>query len=418
MPRALATANGLVEAGFNVTVLTCDRETFLRYTGADLELEQRVHPAIDVVRVPFRWPLMDRDIRRWERARARDPIRWRERRPVEDQRDFPETNYGPWRKPLLKAALGVHASRPVDLTIATANPNVDIAVAHELFRRAEVPYVMDQRDAWTLNTFTEVPVGSEKVRELEATFIRGAHEVWFVNDPIRDWHAERHPDSKNRMHAVFNGFDADLAPRPRLEPPAADKPLVFGYLGTITPVMPMAEFYAGWSLARERSPEVAAATAELRGYLGFFSGRDDAMLAQIKAQEQAGVRYLGPVPRTEVASTFENFDVMLLIVGTGRFITTGKVFDYMASGLPIVSVHTPELDASRILANYPLWFPAGSVEPAAIAAAVDRAAQTARSAPRELREAAVSYAARYDRTNQLRPRLEALLTYVEDRRRG
>lgn len=416
VPRALATANGLVDAGFDVTVLTCDRETFLRYTGADTDLEAKVHPDIDVVRVPFEWPLMDRDIRRWERARARNPLRWRERRPLKDQRDFPETNYGPWRKPLVKAALSIHRHRPIDLTVATANPNVDIEAAHQLYLRAGVPYVMDQRDAWTLNTFDEVSVGSERVHRYEAEFIRDAQEVWFVNEPIRRWHAERHPAAADRMYAVFNGYDADLAPLPRLEPPPADKQLVFAYLGTITPVMPMAEFYAGWAVARERSPEVAAATAELWGYLGFFSGRDDAMMAGVKAHESLGVRYCGPVPRSKVRGTFEAFDVMLLIVGSGRFITTGKIFDYMASGLPIVSIHTAELDAARILADYPLWFPALSLDPEDIAEALAKAAEAARKAGPEQRERAVAYASSFDRINQLRPRMGNLRAVVDARR--
>lgn len=37
--RALATVNAFVAEGFDVTVLTADRETFEKYTGVDASLE-------------------------------------------------------------------------------------------------------------------------------------------------------------------------------------------------------------------------------------------------------------------------------------------------------------------------------------------------------------------------------------------
>jgi glycosyltransferase involved in cell wall biosynthesis len=413
--RALATANGLVDAGFDVTVLTCDRETFIRYTQADLTLEAEIDPAIEVVRVPFTWPLMDRDIRRWDRSRARDPLAWRERRPVLDVVDYPEVHYGPWRDALVDAAIRIHQRRPVDLSVATANPNVDIEAAHQLFLREGVPFVMDQRDAWTLNTFTGAVNEDERIRAQEAAYLRDATEAWFVNQPIRDWHAERYPGNDDRVVVVTNGYDPKLAPEPRLSPPVPDQPLTFAYLGTITSVMPMQEFLDGWDLARARDPEVARSNVDLWGYLGFYAGRSEGLASIIEKHPAAGVAYRGPVPRAEVRDRFADFDVMLLIVGPGRFITTGKVFDYMASGLPIVSVHTPELDASRVLADYPLWFPAGSVDPEDIAAALVRAAAAARSADEETRRRCVEHAAQYERSAILAPRLEHLRELVQAR---
>ena len=53
--RALATANAFAQDGWDVTVLTGEREIFQRYTGADLTLEER-RPPVRVVRVPFAWP--------------------------------------------------------------------------------------------------------------------------------------------------------------------------------------------------------------------------------------------------------------------------------------------------------------------------------------------------------------------------
>lgn len=412
--RALATANGLVEAGFDVTVLTCDRETFFRATTADPSLEARVHPSIEVVRVPFSWPLADRDIRHWPRARALDPQGWRDARIREDHAQFPETGYGAWHGPLVRAAMDVHARRPVDVTVATANPNVDVDAAHQLFLRHGVPFVMDQRDAWTLDVFKETVTEDPRILELEAAYVRDAAEVWFVNEPIRDWHVARYPDAADRIHVVANGFDRDLAPQARLEPAPPDRPLRFGYVGTLTPMLPVAPFLAAWAAARAHD-EMAGAHAELWGHLGFF-GADTDLAGRLARQPDSGVSYEGPVPRDQMRGLFDRFDALLLILGSGRYVTSGKVFEFMASALPIVSVHEPQVDASRVLRDYPLWFRARSLEPDAVAGALVEAARAARQADRSVREACAAYAEAFDRTRQLRPRLEALHDLVASAR--
>ena len=74
--RALATANRFAALGWKVTVLTADRDTFFRFTGADLTLEERVDPSVEVVRVPFEWPILEADLRRWSKRRAANPKLW------------------------------------------------------------------------------------------------------------------------------------------------------------------------------------------------------------------------------------------------------------------------------------------------------------------------------------------------------
>ena len=127
--RALATANRFAALGWKVTVLTADRDTFFRFTGADLTLEERVDPSVEVVRVPFEWPILEADLRKWSKRRAQNPKLWSKWRTKQDQIPFPETGYGPWRSVIEKAAERIHKAHKVDLTVATANPHVAFTAA-------------------------------------------------------------------------------------------------------------------------------------------------------------------------------------------------------------------------------------------------------------------------------------------------
>jgi glycosyltransferase involved in cell wall biosynthesis len=413
--RALATANRFAALGCRVTVLTADREAFVRFTGVDPSLEDRVDHRIDVVRVPFAWPIHETDLHRWSWFRMARPRTWAKLRTRRDHVPFPEVGYGPWRRPLEAAAERVHAADPVDLVVATANPHVAFSAADRLYRRHGVPYVLDYRDAWLLDVFSGDRLHSPHSRAAvwERRLVTAATEVWFVNDPIRRWHAQLYPNQAAKMHTVANGFDPELAPAVHEREPTGLRPLVFGYIGTVSPKVPLAEFVAGWRRARELSSVVAESTARFHGYLGFYAATRADLLAIIEQAGADGVSYEGPVPKRDIGEVYDTFDVQLLILGAGRYVTSGKIFEYLATGLPVVSVHDPINAASDILRGHPLWFPVDNLEPDSVAKALIAAAEAAQTADRETRRHAREFGTRFRRDLQLDPRIEALRAELE-----
>jgi glycosyltransferase involved in cell wall biosynthesis len=220
------------------------------------------------------------------------------------------------------------------------------------------------------------------------------------------------------MHVVANGYDRALAEQvdrgvvaERAQPGAGTRPLVFGYVGTVTPKVPLAELFAGWRLARETSPELADAQLRLHGYLGYFHTPRAEVLDLVEGGTP-GVSYEGPVGRTRAAQVYSGFDALLLVLGAGRYVTSGKVYEYLATGLPIVSVHDPGNAVAEVLTGHPLWFPVTDLSPPAVAAALTAAARAARRADPAERAGALAYAAQYSRDRQLAPRLAELRTLV------
>lgn len=407
--RALATVNAFAAAGWRVTVVTAERSVFERHTGVDPSLEARVDPVVRVVRIPFDWPAQSADIRGYSLARVAVPPLWSRARRRLDRWAFPEASYGPWRAPLSEAARGVHAQDPVDLVVATANPHVTFAAAYDLHRSAGVPFVMDYRDAWRLDVFSGAELAGARSREgrWERRLIDAAHQVWFVNEPIRAWHATTYPEAADRMRVVANGWDPDLldvAP----PAPAGDGPLRFAYLGTVTPKVPVAELVAGWRLALADGRVPPGSTLTVAGHLGYFAVPQRGLAEALADGADAGVRFVGPVPKGEVSAFYAEADVLVLALGTGRYVTSGKVFEYVATGRPIVAVHGTDNASSDVLAEHPLTAMVTDVSPPAVADALARGAALARSVDEDGRAAVAELAVRYRRSEQLSPPIEDL----------
>lgn len=408
--RGLATPNAFARAGWRVTVLTVDRETFAFTTGGDASLEERIDPSITVVRVPFAVPSYQVRIGDWSRWRARFPELWNAWRTWRDRGIFPEAGYGPWRPIIEAAAVRIHQQNPVDLAIATANPNVDFTAAYALHAAAGVPYVMDYRDAWQLDVFSGARSSApgSAVDDWEKKLIGAAHEVWFVNEPIRRWHQKLYPNRASRMHVVSNGFDAELAGFSPAVRKDRDAGLTFGYIGTMSDQVPLPALLDGWRLARSRDAVVARSRLDLHGYLGHAGVPSDRWMRLIRQNAAEQVYHHGPVAKTAIADTYGSFDALVLLLGTGRYVTSGKVFEYCATGLPVVSVHDPGNAASDVLRAHPAWAATHSLSAEHIADALIAGAALAVQQTESSRAEVQQWAQQFERTTQLAPRIRQL----------
>jgi glycosyltransferase involved in cell wall biosynthesis len=402
--RARATANQLARAGWDVTVYTAPREFFTRYIGStDESLEASVDPAVRVERPGmgyFRW---ERDLRRYGRLRANFPIVANASYNWLQKHFFPE-HYGSWIPRIVARALRAHTRRRFDLVVATGNPFAAFAAAWWIRKLTGVPYVIDYRDSWTFDQFTELPKfpPGHPAWRWERRVTRDAALSVFVNDALRERHAGLYPEAASRMAVVSNGWEPELLGRARFPGPAAGRALRFGFVGTVTEPMPLQVLFDGWRAAR-RHPLLADATFSIYGHLGFFRQSTDRLLDRIPLAEGIGVEYRGPVEKARIAQAYADLDVLVFCVPGARYVTSGKVFEYMASGRPIVSAHLPGIAAADVLAGHPLWFGIDRLDAASVADAMIAAGKAARDLTPADFEAALAHAERYTREATLAP---------------
>ena len=411
--RAWATANAFAAAGWRVTVITAPRETFLYTGGIDASLEATIDPRIEIVRVPFTDPRFTNDLREWSGWRAHNPELWAGVHGAFATRSFPEPKYGSWRWGIAAAARRIHKRSPVDLVLGTANPHVDFVPGHVLHKEHGVPYVMDYRDAWQLDVFTgeRLTAPGSAVDRWERRLIADAHAVWFVNAPIRDWHAQVYPAQSHRLHVVANGYDNDIVVDPPAARPAGEG-LVFGYVGTLTGAVPLDVVVEGWMLARERSRLLAESRIELWGHLDHLGTPSPSIVRAMASFEGNDISYHGSVEKGEIADLYRRFHALLLILGTGRYVTSGKVYEYLSTGLPVTSAHDPANAASDVLRGAPQWFPATALTAEDIADALLATAEAADRWDATAMAEARAFATRYRRDAQLADQIAALTAHV------
>lgn len=397
-------ANQFAALGWDVTVVNAANECWANDYGLDFSLLERVDPRIEVVEVPVRRRDLDNDIRTFSRERALEPGRWNREYAERSLELFPERIFGWWREDIEATVMRLQAERSFDLCLFSGAPFVQLAAVRRLFEECGVPYALDFHDGWSLDVVNggdAFPLDSE-AGEWEARCVRDALSLWVVNDPIAEHYRERYPDRADRVRVVRNGYDLDSIPGDTGAGPAA-QPLRFGHLGTMSfSPEAMEAVLDGWRLARDRDDRLRDAELEVRGYSGASYARQSNQLTEMLRRAEAnGVRTAGPVPKADLAAQYARWDVLLFIVIGGRYMTSGKIYEYMATGLPIMSVHETIHDASTLLTGYPLWTGATDLDAEALARAFSRAAELALTATAETRRQARAHGAQYDWNSQV-----------------
>jgi glycosyltransferase involved in cell wall biosynthesis len=410
--RPLAMANFFAARGWRVSVITATRDFFEDITGSiDPTLEGFIAPEIDVIRVPVPAGHLQTDVRKLGWMRANFPKLTGK---IDSARlkVFPD-RYSTWIPGVLRRALGLHARRPVDLVLATGNPWSAFEVARQFGRLTRLPYVLDFRDSCTLNQFSEEDAfpPDNPAQAAEARVVTGATRTVFVNEPMRAWHAAKYPAAAERMAVLENGYDANLVASPPFHAPDTDVPLRFGSVGTITEHWPHDAAWPGWRLARAE-PELAGATVRLYGHLGFFPAAAPRIRRMLPDAD--GVTYAGAVAKADLSDVYGSFDVILMAIPSSRFVTAGKVYECMATGRPIVAIHSPESAASDPLRGYPLWFPVAELTAEATRDAIIAAARAARTMTEQDYQVALAHADKFRRERLLEPFEQQMRSIIND----
>jgi len=239
-----------------------------------------------------------------------------------------------------------------DLIYSTYSPASNHLVGWLLKRATGMPWVADFRDLWTDDYNYQAPTWRRSVDgALQRRFLNSADAVIAVTDSQRNILAGHAPERASRFYTIRNGVDLDDFAEYVDDP---TQPTMH------TPSGRFRLTYTGWCLSDrisdglidglaafvERNAD-AAATIELR-----LVGAVGEGVLQRFQKTGLDVRPTGYLDHDEAIKQMIAADALLLPIPTvrgGRTLMSGKVYEYLASGRPILAVGPTDGEALSLV---------------------------------------------------------------------
>ncbi|MGE0492611.1 MAG: glycosyltransferase [Vulcanimicrobiota bacterium] len=241
-----------------------------------------------------------------------------------------------WARPASRAAIRLARQHRAEAVIATAQPWSTLVAGARVHASTGLPLVCDFRDDWTTSNADfrrRHPKRQAREEALEQNVLEASSAVITVTPGIVEGLRQRRPPSlaEEAIHLIPNGFDPAHF-EPRLEP-VADQPFTILHAGGIHPQRDMRAFLDGFE-------QWLAAHPERRARLILAGRVEAACQTWLERPALEGVLDVrGFLPHAQIRQLMMTSHVQLLVleqVPTAAWLFTGKAFEYIGAGRPIL----------------------------------------------------------------------------------
>lgn len=250
-----------------------------------------------------------------------------------------------WVPFAVRAARRIVKRHRIDVVMVTAPPFSAFLVGTRLKREfPHLKFVADFRDEWLdfyLNEsdFQSGEVVRRRATEIERDTVESADLVLAVTHSSLSVIRRRYPELPDeRFVCVHNGFDPAQFANFQARPHDTHK-VVVTHVGTATNAS-SSRYYLE---ALEQLPDELREKVETR-FVGRIADREQIYFANRKAD----LKLLGFQPQDVATRHMEETDY-LLVTMTDRQSLPGKLFEYMATGKPILALSPPDGEVARIM---------------------------------------------------------------------
>jgi glycosyltransferase involved in cell wall biosynthesis len=348
--RSLKFVKYLRSFGWEPTVLTVEPE-YASYPDLDPELLSDIPPGVLVKRTRSRDPYSA--YARWIGARKKDAVGvgflaagkpgWREKtaRWIRANLFVPDARVG-WVSFAKKEALNLAETNHFDAMVSTGPPHSAHLICLELKEKLGLPWLLDIRDAWPDDSYTHLLPSTGLARRKDARLrkrVFDASDMLVTVSPSILKSSIRWTNTD--ADVIYNGFDAD-----DFEGVTAEKSDFFTivHAGNMSAERNPGALWDALLRVQERLPKLRV---HLIGNVGptVLESVDRLGLSEF-------VRQTSYVSHSGALAHMAGAELLLLPVNRvpdSRGIITGKVFEYLGSGRPILCLAPPDGDAAEII---------------------------------------------------------------------
>jgi glycosyltransferase involved in cell wall biosynthesis len=251
-----------------------------------------------------------------------------------------------WIRPSVKFLETYLQKNPVDMIFSSGPPHSAHLIAKKIKKSFDLPWVADFRDPWTgVYYYHKMKVSAwadRRHRKMERECLDAADHLVTVNSFIKEDFSRL---SSTTVEVIPNGYDPDDFAAVNSKP---GKRFIIAYTGMFLRDQDAPEL---WEVLREMTEQISGFRENLK--LVFAGKVDQKILEGIKRNQLDEFLELQDyVPHSELPSILKGSSLLLLSINRTKqsgSITTGKIFEYLASERPILAFCSPGSDAEQII---------------------------------------------------------------------
>ncbi len=257
-------------------------------------------------------------------------------------RYFPEPKVG-WVRPAVRLGRVLANNRNYDCILSTSPPISSHLVGQKLSKEFKLPWIADFRDFWTgykPEDWFDNERQVKRAKDLLMEISKRATAVTVVSPAIAEY--------LGRGVVIYNSYDENRALL--WNSPTEDGRFTIGVLGTIDEQRPIEPLFKVLANVREQSPQEYATTRVL--HVGSMNTPDFESLLD-RYQLGGRVELCGVQKRGRTIEILSEASMLYLGFAEpyGSWLVTGRLFDMLASGRPILASAPEDGVAGRLISE-------------------------------------------------------------------
>ncbi|NCA21140.1 MAG: glycosyltransferase, partial [Crocinitomicaceae bacterium] len=276
---------------------------------------------------------------------------------------IPDARIG-WNKFALEKARTIIRENNIDSIVTTSPPHSTQLIGLQLKQEFNLHWLADLRDPWTEIYYNQelfrTPFAKRKDYKFEQTCLKNADKIVVVSEDIKRHFGAKRKEILDKIHVIPNGFDeADFNIIPTLNNVTPNcnsgsnsqkisennsKPKIISYVGNLGEQYPVEGFLDAFA-------EIVKTDSNWKlQFVGNCHGGVKQMVESLKIS--VNVEFIPYVNHSEAIDYMLKASILLLIIPeieNNKGILTGKLFEYLATGNPILNIGPKDGDAAVIL---------------------------------------------------------------------
>ena len=288
---------------------------------------------------------------------------------------IPDARIG-WNKFALEKARTIIRENNIDSIVTTSPPHSTQLIGFQLKQEFNLHWLSDLRDPWTEIYYNQelfrTPFAKRKDYKFEQACLKNADKIVVVSEDIKRHFGANRKEILDKIHVIPNGFDEEdflkvkseeLRVKSEMESGklkdqgidgnnahqdfnslANSESKIISYVGNLGEQYPVEGFLEAFS-------EIVKKDSDWK--LQFVGNCHNGVKALVeKLNLSKSVVFVQYVNHSEAIDYMINANVLLLIIPeieNNKGILTGKLFEYLATGNPILNIGPKDGDAAAIL---------------------------------------------------------------------